>query len=356
LSDEGDTRARPEPSRREGRGGEGVEGRRGEGRPRESGPGRRRTGRGGEGGERRSGEGRPREAAEEGRRKGRGGRGVVDKGEGRPEAATGPGEVQVEERRPPPEGTPPALVARELMVRFRPYAERRPTLRRHGLKVLRRAALPVVALDGVSLTLVRGQALGVIGANGAGKTTLLRVLAGTLPPDQGSVVVYAHQPPTLLSLGLGFNRKLSGRRNVYLGGLASGLTTAQIDEMFDDIVAYSEIGDAIDRPMGTYSSGMFARLAFAIAVRQEPDILLMDELLSVGDEAFKRKSGDTMNFLLQRAGAMVIVSHGLERLQRVCDTFAWLDHGRLLAVGPPREIAAMYRRHIGVPVEGQHVD
>jgi len=202
----------------------------------------------------------------------------------------------------------------------------------------------------------RGQALGVIGANGAGKSTLLRVLAGTLPPDEGSVEVYAKQPPTLLSLGLGFNRNLSGRRNVYLGGLASGFTKVQIDEMFDDIVGYAELADAIDRPMGTYSAGMYARLAFAIAVRQEPDILLMDELLSVGDEAFKRKSGETMNLLLQKAGAMVIVSHGLERLRRVCDTFAWLDRGRLMLVGPPGEVIKAYRRHIGVPVEGEGDD
>lgn len=243
------------------------------------------------------------------------------------------------------------LVARDITVRFRPFAERRPMLRRHGLRALRRTSAPVVALDGVSLTVLRGQALGIIGANGAGKSTLLRVLAGTLPPDEGTVEVYASQAPTLLSLGLGFNRKLSGRRNIYLGGLASGLTREQIRGMFDDIVEYSELGDAIDRPMGTYSSGMFARLAFSIAMREEPEIVLMDEVLSVGDEAFKRKSGETMSALLERAGAVVMVSHGLGRLQEFCDTFAWLDRGKLMAVGPPREVATLYRRHVGVPVE-----
>jgi teichoic acid transport system ATP-binding protein len=243
----------------------------------------------------------------------------------------------------------PAIIAREVTICFRPYSERKPTLRRHGLRALRRAADPVVALDRVSLTVARGQALGVVGANGAGKTTLLRVLAGTLPPDGGTVEVYGTQAPTLLSLNLGFNRKLSGRRNVYLGGLASGLSKAEIDAMFDDIVEYSELGDAIDRPMGTYSSGMYARLAFAVAMRQEPDILLLDEVLSVGDEAFKRKSGETMNRLLEKAGAVVMVSHGLGRLQQFCDTFAWLDKGRLMEVGDPRRITAMYRRHVGVP-------
>lgn len=242
-------------------------------------------------------------------------------------------------------------MARDLAVRFRPYAERRPSLRRHGLRVLRRASSTVVALEGVSLTVARGQALGVIGANGAGKSTLLRVLAGTLPPDEGSVEVHAKQPPTLLSLGLGFNRNLSGRRNIYLGGLASGFSKAEIDAMFDDIVGYAELGDAIDRPMGTYSAGMYARLAFAIAVRQEPDILLMDELLSVGDEAFKRKSGETMNLLLEKAGAMVVVSHGLARLRNVCDTFAWLDRGRLMEVGRPGDVIRAYRRFLGIPTD-----
>ncbi len=241
-------------------------------------------------------------------------------------------------------------------MRFRPYAERRPTLHRQGLRVLRRAATPVVALDGVSLTVVRGQALGIIGANGAGKSTLLRVLAGTLPPDEGSVEVHGAQPPTLLSLGMGFNRKLSGRRNVYLGGMASGFSKDQVEAMFDDIVEYSELGEAIERPMGTYSSGMFARLAFAIAMRQEPDILLLDEVMSVGDEAFKRKSSETMSTLLGKAGAVVMASHGLGRLQEFCDTFAWLERGKLMAVGPPREVTDMYRRHIGVPAQGEDDD
>jgi teichoic acid transport system ATP-binding protein len=317
----------------------------------------------------------PRDSLEQPRGEGRGGRGTarerreqrrrerqgVEGGEGRPRperpaATPGEGEARVGQRKPPPAGTPVALVARDLAVRFRPYAERRPSLRKHGWRVLRRASATVVALDGVSLTVARGQAIGVVGANGAGKSTLLRVLAGTLPADHGSVEVFARQAPTLLSLGLGFNRNLSGRRNVYLGGMASGFTKLEIDAMFEDIVAYSELGEAIDRPMGTYSAGMYARLAFAIAVRQEPDILLMDELLSVGDEAFKRKSGETMDLLLEKAGAMVIVSHGLERLRRVCDTFAWLDRGKLMMVGAPGEVIRAYRRFVGVPVDVEDDD
>jgi len=245
----------------------------------------------------------------------------------------------------------PAIVARHLTVKFRPFTERRPSLRRHGIAALRRREKPVVAVDDVSLTVFKGEALGIIGSNGAGKTTLLRVLAGTLPPDVGEVEVFSREAPTMLSLGAGFNRKLSGRRNVYLGGLAAGLQKSQIDAMFDDIVAYSELGDAIDRPTSTYSSGMFARLAFAVAIRRDPQILLLDEVFAVGDQAFKKKSAETMQRLLADAGTIVMVSHGLSRLRRFCHRLVWMDHGRLMAVGDADEIAAQYLSFLGISEE-----
>lgn len=245
----------------------------------------------------------------------------------------------------------PAIVARNLTVKFRPFSEKRPSLRHHGLAALRRHEMPVVAVDDVSLTIYRGEAFGIIGSNGAGKTTLLRVLAGTLPPDAGEVEVHGFQAPTMLSLGAGFNRKLSGRRNVYLGGLAAGLSKAEIDGMFDDIVAYSELGSAIDRPASTYSSGMFARLAFAVAIRREPQILILDEVFAVGDQAFKKKSAETMQQLLADAGTIVMVSHGLSRLRRFCHRLAWMDQGRLMAVGDPDEIASQYLGFLGISEE-----
>jgi ABC-type polysaccharide/polyol phosphate transport system ATPase subunit len=245
----------------------------------------------------------------------------------------------------------PAIVARNLTVKFRPFTERRPSLRRHGMAAVRRRERPVLAVDDVSLTVFRGEALGIIGSNGAGKTTLLRVLAGTLPPDAGDVEVFSREAPTMLSLGAGFNRKLSGRRNVYLGGLAAGLQKSEIDAMFDDIVAYSELGDAIDRPASTYSSGMFARLAFAVAIRREPQILLLDEVFAVGDQAFKKKSAETMQQLLANAGTIVMVSHGLSRLRRFCHRLAWMDKGRLMAVGDADEIASQYLGFLGISEE-----
>ncbi len=242
----------------------------------------------------------------------------------------------------------PAVVAEDLRIAFRPFMEKRRSIRRHGLKSLRRKPEVVVALDGVSVTVRRGEALGIIGSNGAGKSTLLRVLCGALPPDSGTVTVYARSAPTLLSLGLGFNRRLSGRRNIYLGGLAAGMRKARIDEMFDDIVAYSELGKAIERPVDTYSSGMFARLAFSVAIQSDPEILLLDEAMTVGDESFRKKSGDSMRALLEGAGTIVMVSHGLGRLQAFCDRLAWMDQGRFMEVGDPEEIIDMYRNHVGV--------
>ncbi|MFH1329595.1 MAG: ABC transporter ATP-binding protein, partial [Actinomycetota bacterium] len=252
--------------------------------------------------------------------------------------------------------TEPAIVARNLTVRFRPFSERRPSLRRHGLAALRRHETPVLAVDDVSLSIFKGEAFGIIGSNGAGKTTLLRVLAGTLPPDSGEVEVYGAEAPTMLSLGAGFNRKLSGRRNVYLGGMAAGLHKSEIDAMFDDIVAYSELGDAIDRPASTYSSGMFARLAFAVAIRRKPQILILDEVFAVGDQAFKKKSAETMQHLLADAGTIVMVSHGLSRLRHFCHRLAWMDKGRVLAVGNPDEIASRYLSFLGITEEEARED
>lgn len=263
-------------------------------------------------------------------------------------------EIRVEPQPVPtrrPASTEPALTGTHLTVCYRPFTEKQPSLRAHGFRAVKRHDTPVVAVDDVSLTVYRGEAYGIIGSNGAGKTTLLRVLAGVLPPDSGEVVVHGKQPPSMLALGAGFNRKLSGRRNIYLGGLAAGLRKAEIDEMFDDIVAYSELGDAIDRPTLTYSSGMFARLAFAVAIRRRPQILLIDEVFAVGDQSFKMKSTETMEGLLAEAGTIVMVSHGLSRMRRFCHRLAWMDRGRLVDVGEPEEIARRYLASVGLSPE-----
>lgn len=236
----------------------------------------------------------------------------------------------------------PAVSIKDVSVRFRPLVDKNPTLRRSIANLRHREKQEIVALDAVNVEIVKGEAFGVIGSNGAGKSTLLKVMAKTLKPSSGTVNVYG-KTSTLLSLGLGMKPELSGRRNVYLGGLAAGLRKSDVDEKFDDIVAFADIGQAIDRPVKTYSSGMFSRLAFSVAMAIEPNIMLLDEVLAVGDESFRAKSMDTMKSLLADAGTIVFVSHSLNSVVDFCDRAMWLDGGRLRAVGPSADVVEAYK-------------
>lgn len=236
----------------------------------------------------------------------------------------------------------PAVAVNNATVTFRPLLDRKPTLRKSLGRMRHREKEVLVALDDVSLSINKGEAFGIIGSNGAGKSTLLKVIAKTLKPDQGTVNVYG-KTSTLLSLGLGMKPDLSGRRNVYLGGLAAGMRKSEIDEKFDSIVTYADIGEAIDRPVKTYSTGMFSRLAFAVAMAIEPNIMLLDEVLAVGDESFRSKSLQTMKDLLANAGTIVFVSHALPNVVEFCDRVLWLDHGRVMAVGPSELVVDRYK-------------
>jgi len=237
----------------------------------------------------------------------------------------------------------PSIVVEDLFVRFRPYVERKPTLRRTLGR--RRAQEEVIALDHVSFSVNRGEAFGVIGRNGAGKSTLLRCVAGTLRPNGGKAVVHG-RTSTLLQLGVGFIPELTGRRNVYLGGLAAGLRKHEIDERFDEIVEYAELEEAIDRPMKTYSAGMFARLAFSVAMNLNPEVLLLDEILAVGDASFQEKSMEAMRNLLDRAGTILFVSHSLSSVEEFCDRAVWLDRGRIAAKGSASDVVERYRSDV----------
>jgi ABC-type polysaccharide/polyol phosphate transport system ATPase subunit len=240
----------------------------------------------------------------------------------------------------------PAIIAKDITVSFQTFADadrRRPWSRRREVATFK-------ALDNVSLTIEQGEAFGVIGQNGAGKSTLLRVLGGTLKPDAG-LVEYHVPDPTLLQLGLGFNPSLSGRMNVILGGLASGHSKATMEELYDQIVGFAELEHAIDRPVSTYSSGMRSRLAFSIALTLEPETLLLDELLTVGDAGFKAKSDDSVRKLLDRAGTIVLVSHSMNRIQKMCDRVLWLHKGKVRMVGETGEVVEAYLTEIGAPVD-----
>ena len=186
-----------------------------------------------------------------------------------------------------------------------------------------------------------------MGANGAGKSTLVRTIAGILPPSSGRVEVHG-RVSTLLALGVGFNKKLSGRDNVRLGGLAAGLKREQLAEKYDDIVAFAELEEFMDLPMRTYSSGMYGRLAFAVAVMMEPDILLIDEALSVGDARFRRKCARKMRELCPEDRTVVLVSHALGTIQDLADHAIWMDHGEMRMWDDPETVVNAYTEFLEV--------
>ena len=203
------------------------------------------------------------------------------------------------------------------------------------------------ALNAVTLDVHYGTVLGIIGSNGAGKSSLMRVISGIIPPSQGRVEVFG-SVSTLLALGVGFNPAMSGRENVYLGGLAAGMSRSEIDEKFEAIADFSELGDAIDAPMRTYSSGMFARLAFSVAAIVEPDILIIDEALSTGDAKFKEKSLNRVKELRTADRALILVSHALATIEDVCNEVIWLNKGQLMARGKPADVIAQYQKFMNV--------
>ena len=208
---------------------------------------------------------------------------------------------------------------------------------------VRSGAGSVSALKGVSLTVGRGEKVGIIGANGAGKSTLLRVMAGILRPDAGDIDI-AGMSSALLSLTAGFDPELSGTRNIVMHGMLMGLTRAEAENRVPAICVASGLGGAVHRRVATYSSGMRARLCFWTAIELKPDILLIDEVLSVGDQQFRRKSQEAMSDLMASERTVVLVSHNINVVRRFCNRVIWLDDGRVRADGPSDTIIAAYRR------------
>lgn len=197
------------------------------------------------------------------------------------------------------------------------------------------------ALRDVTLTIPSGTTFGFVGANGAGKSTMLKVLARILVPDRGRIGI-SGSVSALLELGAGFHPELSGRENIFLNGNILGMSTADVRHRLDEIVAFSGLEQFIDQPVKTYSSGMYARLGFSVAVAVNPDILLVDEVLAVGDEQFQRRCAEKMNELRSGGRTVVLVSHGLGQVQQLCDHAAWLDHGSIRLAGPTEEVVDAY--------------
>jgi ABC-type polysaccharide/polyol phosphate transport system ATPase subunit len=242
-----------------------------------------------------------------------------------------------------------AVKVDHLSVTYRTTFDKKPTLKRTLVRLGRRerAVREIQAVRNVSFDVPHGAVLGIIGVNGAGKSTLMRTVAGILPPSAGRVEVRG-RVSTLLALGVGFNAEFSGRDNVVLGGLAAGLRRDQIEARYDEIAEFAELGDFMDLPMRTYSSGMYGRLAFSVAIHMEPDILLVDEALSVGDARFKRKCLTRMRELCAEARTILIVSHGLKTMRKLCSEVIWMHKGEIAMRDEPDTVIDAYRQFLDV--------
>lgn len=201
------------------------------------------------------------------------------------------------------------------------------------------------ALHDVDLAINRGEVFGLIGKNGAGKSTLLKVVSRVLRPTKGRIVLYGKVSP-LLELGAGFHPELTGRENVFLNGSLLGYSKKQMDECFDQIVDFAELRQFIDAPIRTYSSGMYARLGFAVATAKIPDVLVVDEILSVGDEAFQQKCFARINEFRAKGSTIILVSHMMAQIENLCQRAAWLNKGKLELVGNPTTVIEAYRRSL----------
>ena len=199
-----------------------------------------------------------------------------------------------------------------------------------------------VAVKGISFYVREGEILGIIGKNGSGKSTTLNALAGIFSPDSGSIDLNGHSI-SLLSIGVGFIREMTGRENITLSGMLLGFTEEQVKAKEQEIIDFAEIGEFIDMPVRTYSSGMYSKLAFSITAILETDIMLIDEVLSVGDQKFKKKSYEKMKSLISNKDrTVVIVSHSIETLKQLCDTVMWMHDGQIKQIGDPEPVLAEY--------------
>lgn len=206
----------------------------------------------------------------------------------------------------------------------------------------------IEALKGISFRVRKGEILGVIGKNGSGKSTLVRVLAGIFEPDGGSINMHGHTV-SLMSIGVGFQKKLSGRENILLSGMLLGFQESEIRLKMDEIIEFSELGNFIDRPVKTYSSGMYSKLAFSITAILETEIMLIDEVLSVGDAKFKKKSLKKMKQLItDQDRTVIIVSHSNETLRELCDEILWLHNGEVKMQGSTDQVINAYMEYISV--------
>jgi teichoic acid transport system ATP-binding protein len=247
---------------------------------------------------------------------------------------------------PPADGRKPVVIVDDVHVEYKVFATgKRPTAAdRRTLKLRGRGKQmrSVHALKGVSFTAYANDSIGVIGTNGSGKSTLMRAIAGLTPTSAGAI--YSDSRPSLLGVGAALLKDLSGERNIILGGLAMGFTIKEIEERYDDVVAFAGLEKFIDLPMRAYSSGMTARLKFAIASMATHEILIVDEALAVGDRTFRQRSEARIREIRDNAGTVFLVSHSMQSIKDTCSRVIWLDQGTLVMDGEPTEVIRAYHK------------
>ncbi|PXV91471.1 teichoic acid transport system ATP-binding protein [Lachnotalea glycerini] len=233
-----------------------------------------------------------------------------------------------------------AIEVKDLKIRYR--CLRKMSIKRSIKHVFKMQKEVFEAVKGVSFDVPRGEIMGIVGKNGSGKSTMLRAIAGIFSPDVGTIDV-GDNTVSLLSIGVGFQKQVTGRENIYLSGMLLGFSEEHINNKIDEIIEFAEIGDFIDRPVKTYSSGMHSKLAFSITAILETDIILIDEVLSVGDAKFKKKSYNKMKeLIMNKDRTVIIVSHSSETLEELCNSILWLHEGKVKMLGTPQEVLPVY--------------
>lgn len=237
-----------------------------------------------------------------------------------------------------------AVELRDIEMHFNMSSEKLQSLKEYFLKFMKRQLHfeNFVAVDKVSFDIKKGDVFGIVGLNGCGKSTTLKIISGILKPTKGSVETQGVIAP-LIELGAGFDMELTARENIYLNGSVLGYSKKFMDEKFDDIVEFSEMRDFLDVPMKNYSSGMVARIGFAIATVTTPDILIVDEILAVGDFLFQQKCEERINKMMQDDTTVIIVSHSIEQIERLCKHCVWLEKGKVKMIGETAEVCNAYK-------------
>ena len=237
-----------------------------------------------------------------------------------------------------------SIVAENISMHFNMASERLESLKEYFIKLLKRQLFfkDFVAVNDVSFKIKKGEVFGIVGTNGSGKSTTLKMISGILKPTSGKITINGNIAP-LIELGAGFDGELTARENIYLNGAVLGYSKKYIDEHFDQIVDFAELRDFLDMPIKNYSSGMVARIAFAIATVITPDILIVDEILSVGDFLFQEKCEKRINELMEGGTTIVIVSHTIAQIERLCDRVMWIEKGNLKMLGETSEVCKAYK-------------